>query len=91
MRFENDIWIYLAPICPLDPRPFSKHHRIQSFGFQGVYDTSCVMIATIIQMAIVEGSMIPIDQQTKHFLRSEQNDAVPFMSHLNLPDHIKNE
>lgn len=49
------------------------------------------MIATIIQMAIVEGSMIPIDQQTKHFLRSEQNDAVPFMSHLNLPDHIKNE
>ena len=53
------------------------------------------MIATIIQMAIVEGSMIPIDQQTKHFLRSdkssEQNDAVPFMSRLNLPDHIKNE
>lgn len=58
-------WIYLAPICPLDPRPFSKHHRIQPFEFHGVYDTSCEMIATIIQMAIAEGSMIPIDQQTK--------------------------
>ncbi len=90
-RSENDIWIYVAPICPLGPTSFSKHHTSQSFGFYGsisFYDTSCVMIATVIYMAISEGSMIPIDQQTKPFLRSDkssqQNNALPWVTWIYL-------